>query len=168
MLNTSQRRVNKNSLTWWYILKTSWRYLCKTPWRYLEDVFKTSWRCLEDFWRRLQNFLKTFLQDVLKTSWKSIEDVLARRLEDFLKTYGQDKHIGLDQDVLKTSWRGMAKTNIFVLTKTSWRRVVDVFIKMNVYWEVVWVYCLILINHHKVMSSNLHFPNGLKDTKYHI
>ena len=25
VLNVSQRRANKNSLTWWYILKTSWR-----------------------------------------------------------------------------------------------------------------------------------------------
>ena len=54
MLNASQRRVNKNSSTWWYVLKTSWRYLCKTSWRRLEDV------------------LKTFLQDVLKTSWRRI------------------------------------------------------------------------------------------------
>ena len=73
MLNTFQRRVDKNSLTWWYVLKTSWRYLCKTSWRSLEDVF----------------------QDVLKTSWKHLEYVL--------KTYGQDEYIGFDQDVLKAS-----------------------------------------------------------------
>ena len=85
MLNTSQRLVNKNSLTWWY-------------------VFKTSWRCLQDVFARR-------LEDVLKTSW--------RRLEDVLKTFLQD--------VLKTSWRRMAKTNILVLTKTSWIRLEDVF-----------------------------------------
>ena len=71
VLNTSRRRVNKNSLTWWYVLKTSWRrmaktnvlVLTKTPWRHnakasifvlikmfsedrdvrhLQEVFKTS------------------------------------------------------------------------------------------------------------------------------
>ena len=92
VLNASQRRVNKNSLTWWYILKTSWRCL--------EDVLKMSSKRLEDV-------LKTYLQDVLKTCWKRLEDVLARRLED----------------VLKTSWsQYIAKANILVLTKTSWRR----------------------------------------------
>ena len=88
VLNTSRRRVNKSSLTWWYVLKTSWIYLCKTSWRCLEDISTTSWR-------RLENVLETFMQDVLKTSWK--------RLEDILKTYGQDEYIGLDQDVVKTS-----------------------------------------------------------------
>ena len=109
MLNASQRRVNKNSLTWWYVLKTSWRYLCKTSWRCLEDVFKTSWSRLEDV-------LKTFLQDDLKTSWKRVEDVLARRLEDVWKTCGQGEYIGLDQDVF---WRRNGKANIFLLIKTS-------------------------------------------------
>ena len=114
VLNASQRRVNKNSLTWWYILKTSWRYLCKTSWRCLEDVFKTSWRRLEDV-------LKTFF----KTSWRRFEDVLKmswRRLENVLKTSWRRL-----ENVLKTSWRRIAKTNILVLTKTSWRRLEDVF-----------------------------------------
>ena len=31
------------------------------------------------------------------------------------------------ENVLKTSWRRIAKTNILVLTKTSWRRLEDVF-----------------------------------------
>ena len=85
MLNTSQRLVNKNSLTWWY-------------------VFKTSWRCLQDvFARRLEDVLARRLEDVLKTSWRRLENVL------------------------KTSWRRMAKTNILVLTKTSWRCLEDVF-----------------------------------------
>ena len=87
VLNTSQRRVNKNSLTWWYFLKTSWRYLCKTSCRRLEDVlktfFKTSWRRLcKASWRCLEN--------VLKTSWRCLEDVFARRLENVLKTSWQD------------------------------------------------------------------------------
>ena len=71
VLNTSRRGVNKNSLTWRYVLKTSWRrmaktnilVLTKTPWRrnakasifvlikmfsedgdvrHLQEVFKTS------------------------------------------------------------------------------------------------------------------------------
>ena len=121
MLNASQRRVNKNSLTWWYVLKTSWRYLCKTSLRHLQNVlqtfFKTSWRCLKDaFARRLENVSKTSWQDVLKTSW--------RRLEKVLKTYGQDEHIGLDQDVLKTSSEDVRLRR----TYSSWsRRLEDVF-----------------------------------------
>ena len=70
----------------------------------LQDFLKTSWRCLEDVFART-------LEDVLTKSWRCLEDVLARRLED----------------VLKTSWRRIAKTNILVLTKTSWRRLEDVF-----------------------------------------
>ena len=35
-------------------------------------------------------------------SWRCLEDAFARRLEDVLKTYGQDEHIGLDQDAF---WR---------------------------------------------------------------
>ena len=80
MLNASQRRVNKNSLTWWYILKTSWRYLCKTSWRRLEDGLKTSWQA----WRCYQNVLKTSSEDVtLRRTYSS----WSRRLQDvFIKT----------------------------------------------------------------------------------
>ena len=73
VLNASQRRVNKNTLTWWYVLKMSWRYLCKTSWRCLEDVFKTSWRRLEDVlktsWRRMA---KTNILVMIKTSWRRL------------------------------------------------------------------------------------------------
>ena len=85
MLNISQRLVTKNSLTWWYVFKTSWRCLQDIFVRRLEDVLQTSWRRLKTSWR--------CLEDVLKASWK--------RLEDVLKTYGQDEYIGVDQDVLK-------------------------------------------------------------------
>ena len=81
------------------VLKISLQDVLKMSWRHLEDVFKTSWRCLED---------------VLKTSW--------RRLEDVLKTSWKRL-----ENVLKTSWRRMAKTNILVLTKLSWRRLEDTF-----------------------------------------
>ena len=105
MLNDSQRRVNKNSLTWWYILKTSWRYLCKTSWRCLEDVFQ---EVLKTFWRRLE--------DVLKRSWRLLEDVWPRRIY-----WSWPRRL---EDVF---WRRKAKANIFVLIKTSWRGLQDVF-----------------------------------------
>ena len=74
----------------------------------------------------LQNVLKTSLQDVFKTSWRRLEDawrcledVLAKRLENVLKTCNYGEYIRLDQDVLKT--------------KTK-----DVFIKTNVCWVTAW------------------------------
>ena len=73
VLNAFQRRVTKNSLTWWCILKTSWKYLSKTSWRRLEDVletfFKTSSKCLEDV-------LKMFWRRICKSSWRRLENVL--------------------------------------------------------------------------------------------
>ena len=66
---------------------------------------------------RLENVFKTSLQDVLKMSWKRFKDALARRLKN----------------VLKISWSRMTK----VLTKTSWRRLEDIFwrymTKMNIF-----------------------------------
>ena len=101
--------ISHNSLTWWYILKTSWRYLCKTSSKRLEDILKMPWRrfCMTS-WRRLEN--------VFKASWKYLEDVL--------KTYRQDEYIGLDQDVLKTSSEDVRLRR----TYSSWsRRLEDVF-----------------------------------------
>ena len=66
----------------------------------LENVLKMSWR---RFSRRLEDVLKTSWQDVLRTTWRRLGKVL------------------------KTSWRRMSKTNILVLTKTSWRRLKGVF-----------------------------------------
>ena len=126
MLNASERRVNRNSLTWWYVLKTSWRYSCKTSWRCLEDVFKTSWRGLEDvlktFWRGLADVLKMpwrRLQNVLKTSSRCLEDVFARRLED---VWPRRIYWSWPSRLEDVCWRHKAKANIFVLIKTSWRR----------------------------------------------
>ena len=86
------------------VLQMSWRRFS----RRLEDVLKTSWRRFEDvFARRLEGSW----QDVLKTFWK--------RLEDVFKMYSRDEYIGLDQNVF---WRRKAEANIFILTKTSWRR----------------------------------------------
>ena len=74
----------------------------------------------------LKNVLKISLQDVFKTSW--------RRLEDALKTSMQD--------VLKTSRRRRAKTNILVLVKTSWRRLLKTYglgeyicLDQDVFWR---------------------------------
>ena len=98
------------------VLKMSWRRFCKTSWRRLEDVLKTSWRRLEDVWPRR-----------IYWSWP-------RRLEDVLKTYGQDEYIGLDQDVLKTSSEDVWLRRIC----SSWsRRLEDVFIKTNVCWVMM-------------------------------
>ena len=71
---------------------------------------------------RLENVLIS--RYLCKTSWRCLENVFAKRLEDVLKMYGQDEYIGLDQDVF---WRRKAKANIFVLIKTSWRRLQDIF-----------------------------------------
>ena len=72
--------------------------------RRLEDVLKTSSKRLEDV-------LKTFLQEVLKTSWKRLEDVWPKRIYWSWPRYLED-----------IFWRRKAKANIFVLIKTSWRR----------------------------------------------
>ena len=99
MLNASQRSVNKSSLTWWYVLKTSWRHLCKMSWRHLCKMS----------WRRFQN--------VLKTSWKRFEAVLARRLQDVWprRIYWSWPRRR------RRLWRRVTKANIFVLIKTSWK-----------------------------------------------
>ena len=108
MLNTSRRLVNKNSLTWWYVFKTSWRCLQDVFARRLEDVLKTSWRRLG------------------KTSWKCLEYVLNTswiRLENVLKTSwrGMDKTNILV--LTRTSWRRLLKTKTKdIFFKTSSRR----------------------------------------------
>ena len=135
MLKASQRLVNKNSLTWWYVLKISLLDVLKIYLSYLQNVLKTSWRCLEDifqdvlarrledvlmkFWRRLQNVLKMSsrclgdvfarsLEDVLKTSWRRLEDIWPSRIY-----WSWSRRL---EDVF---WRRMTKVNIFVLIKTS-------------------------------------------------
>ena len=110
-LKTSWKQVNKNSTTWWYVLKASWRDLCKTSWRCLDNVLKTSSKLLEDV-------LKMLSRRFCKRSW--------RRFKDILKTSWQDvseRHV----EVMKTSWRRMTKTNISVWIKTTWRSLEDIF-----------------------------------------
>ena len=116
-LSTSQRLVNKNSLTWWYVFKTSWRCLQDVFARRLEDVLKTSLRRLGKMsWRRLE--------EVLKTSWRRFSKKSWRHLENVLKTYGQDEYIGLDQDVFKTSSEDVWLIRIY---SSSSRHLEDVF-----------------------------------------
>ena len=90
VLNTFRRPVNKNSLTWWHVLKISlqdvlkmsWRQFCKTSWRRLEDVWPRriywSWsrRIKDVFWRRMS---KANMFVLIITSWRRFENVLWRR-----------------------------------------------------------------------------------------
>ena len=97
---TSWKRVHINSLTWWYVFKTSWRHLCKTSWIRFEDV------------------LARRLEDVLKMSWK--------RCKDVLKTCDQDEYIFLDQGILKTSsedvWQKQYSRLDRDVFNSSWKR----------------------------------------------
>ena len=69
------------------------------------------------------------LEDAFKRSW--------RRLEDVLKTYGQDEYIGLDQDVLKTSSEDVRLRQAYSSSEDEdERRLQDVFINTNVCWAV--------------------------------
>ena len=109
-----------------------------------------SWRCLDDVLKTSSKPLK----DVLKMSWRCFCKASWRRLENVLKTPWRRL-----ENFLKTPWRCRAKTNILVLTKTSWtssedvrlrrtypsRRLQDVFIKTNVCWAATnqqWSYWL--------------------------
>ena len=92
---TSWKRVNKNSLIWWYTFRTFWRHLKDVLKTFLQHVFKT-------FRRRLENLLKTY--------WRCLEDVFGRRLKDALNTSW--RRLGKTswtrfKDVLKVSWRRM-------------------------------------------------------------
>ena len=92
----------------------------------LENVFKAPWKHLDDV-------LKMFWRRVNKTSLSSVV-----RLEDKLKTCSRCLY--LDQDVfilIKMSsrrledifWRYIAKENLFILSKTSWRRLLKTSMK---------------------------------------
>ena len=77
------------------ILKISLQDVLKMSWRHLEDVLKTPWRGLEG---------------VLKTSWRRLKDIWPRQIY-----WSWPRRL---EDVF---WRRKAKTNIFVLIKTSSR-----------------------------------------------
>ena len=107
VLNASQRPVNKNSLTWWYVLKTSWRCLEDVFARLLEDVLKTSWRRMN----------KTNILVLIKTSWRRLEDIFWRRMTKTNTSV-----------LIKTSWRRPLKTNtkdVFIKTNVWWEDIKD-------------------------------------------
>ena len=150
VLRTSSTLLQRNNFS---SSKTSWRRLedalttsRETSLRRHQEFFKTCWKTKNCY---AEDVFKTSCRLVLKTSWRCLEDIFGRRLEDVLKTYDQDEYIGLGQDVF---WRLMTEANMFDLIKTSWRRLLgvswgrrqktpsrrlqDVFIKTNVWWEI--------------------------------
>ena len=89
----------------------------------LENLLKMSSKCLEDVlaWR-LEDVLKMFWRRLGKTSWRRLKDVLKtswRRLEDIWPRQLYRSWSRCLQDIF---WRRMSKANIFVLMKTSSRR----------------------------------------------
>ena len=106
----SSERVNENSLTWWYIIKTSWR-------RFLQDVLKTSWWGFEGVLARHLASL-WHLENVLKMPWRRMTK---RNILVLIKMSW--RHL---QNVF---WRRMSKENLFNLIKTSWRRLLKTKIK---------------------------------------
>ena len=100
----------------------------------LQNVLKmSSRRICETSWRRFEDVLARRLEDVLKTSWKRLEDVLKtswKRLEDVLKTswrrlkdiWPRQIYWSWPRRLEDVFWRRMINKNIFVFIKTSWRR----------------------------------------------
>ena len=120
LCNACRRLVNRNSLNWWYVLKTSWRYLCKRSSRRLEDVLKM----FEDvFAGRLEDVLARCLEDVLKTSGKRLENVLKTSSEDVWLT----RIYSSWSRRLEGGWKTSSEDE-------DERRLQDVFIKTNVWW----------------------------------
>ena len=100
VLKTSSRRLQDALKTFWRRLEDVSQDVLKMSWRYLKDVFKTSCRRLENVLKRLG-----------KTSWRRLEDEWQRRIY-----WSWPSCL---EDVL---WSHMTKSNIFVLMKTCWRR----------------------------------------------
>ena len=78
------------------------------------------------FARRLENILARGLEDILKTSWRRLEDVWRRLcktscrcLED---VWSRRIYWSWPRSLEDFFWRRMTKANVFALTKTSWRR----------------------------------------------
>ena len=134
VLKMSWRRVNNNSLKWWYVLKTSWRCLEDIFPRRLEDGLKTSSRRLEDIFRtsskHLQNVFKTSWRRIqIYSSWRRLEEVLWRRMTKvnayvlIMKMPSEDKDVWRLQDVFKTyssdvfMWCTIYKLKVLLLKK---------------------------------------------------
>ena len=85
----------------------------------------------------------------MKTSWRHLCKTSWRCLEDILKTsYGQDEYVRLDQDVWKTS------------SEDDERHLQDVFIKMDVCWDVMNIYSYSFIKTFKDDSIRRTFFQG--------
>ena len=77
------------------------------------------------------------LEDVLKTPWR-------RRLEDLLKTYGQDEYIGLNQDVLKTSSEDEDERRLH-----QDECLLGLLLTLNIFYNFFYCfYCSLLTGHH--------------------
>ena len=76
VLKTSWRHleklVNKNSITWWYVLKAPWK---RSGFLRPQGIFKTSSRLLQDVLQKL-------FQDIFKTSWRRLQNVFKTSSED--------------------------------------------------------------------------------------
>ena len=114
-------------LCWWYWKWKNHRQVLKNP-----CIIATHPRLSET---AQQTFFG--LQDVLKTSSRHVLETSSASLQrhNFLSSRTSCKY------VFKMSWRRlwrrMAKTNILVLIKTSWRRLEDVFWRhlQDVFWR---------------------------------
>ena len=87
-----------------------------------EDIFKTSSKRLgQDQYIRLGHTSSRRLQEVFKASSKCLQDVFKTPYQDVFKTFSRRL-----QDVFKRCYQVKAQQT-FVLMKTSWRHLEDVF-----------------------------------------
>ena len=120
------------------VLKISLQDVLRTSSKHLEDVLKMCWRrfsrSLEDVLKksskRLEDIFARRLKDVLKSSWRRLEDAWPRRIY-----WSWPRRL---EDVF---WRRKAKANIFVLIKTSLRRLHQDecllgFIMSQIFWKL--------------------------------
>ena len=112
-----------------------------------QDVLKTTFKT---FSRRLAKTSSSHFQDFFKTSLRHLQDVLARRLEGVFKTSSRrlaktySRHL---QEVsqrshqtfvlMKTFWRRLEDVFRLLLQKTSSRRLQDVLIKTDIFALVI-------------------------------
>ena len=99
---------------------------------------------------------KTNILVTIKTSWRCLEDVLSRRMSKV--------NIFV---LIKTSWIRLENVFWKRRQKTSWRHLLDVFIKTNVCWDTsifkilcsrglgkLWVNNTLWIDNHLPKNSN--------------
>ena len=93
------------------VSKISLQDVLKMSSRRLEDVFKKSWRCLAGVFARR-------LEDALKTSWRHLGKTPWRRLDDVLKMSSEDAWLRHIFVLIKTSWKRLLKTKTREVFKT--------------------------------------------------